>query len=363
MLETKEMQGGGIFSDIIIFFVNSDSIYEAMAKLTGASALILWLLAIFMGVRIFQEGLKATSAKAAMAEAIMNLSKTVLMYLAYTSVGTFLFGFIFIINELFEYFGSINLIGKEIVDLREKLFISERDYKTWVDGLYNYAARFGNIISAPSLWSAYQAVSLVYVFIVQLIDVLFAVAVSVLYVWGFVAIGTMSLSKPLDISAGWVMSVLTLFVWAMIEPILLGLIYIMIIPASEAILRIYSDVSIASISVWYLFTTLVLVIVMLFKILAPFIALILASNKSIGGLLGATAALPATVLMHQTLSRLGKEAGRMNNLSSGIVPDVEGLPNSSAFAQNVGPVANAHISDVGKIIKQGLGNLSSKGSK
>ncbi len=351
-----KMEGGGFFSLIITKVINSDAIYASMTALSGASFLILWMIAIFFGFRVFQEGMKSLSAKAAVAEAAMSMNKTVLAYLLYSTAGLVLFGFIFSVNELFQFFGSINYINDGLIDFRADLIHKEAAYNDFVEGLLSYTADIGNVVTTPFIWVLYQLTSLAYVFFNQLTDLFFAIGLAVIYVIGFVAIGTISLSKPFDISEGWLKSIMTLFLWAMIEPILLGLVYAIMVPSMASLSHTYGGgMGVKGIAVWYLFTSIVLFVVILLKILAPFLAHMLASNASMGGVLGAGSAIPAAIVMNQILSKLG---GAKDGITSKMMPDREGTRTRDGFVQKIGDVMDTKVSDAARKINSGLSGLT-----
>lgn len=351
------MEGGGFITRILVWLIDPQPIYDALAIISSMVAVSAWIYALSMSLRLIQESLATMNFSAAMSEAFGDFSKTTIIYLTYSSVGGIIFVMIFAFNELFEYFGSVNLINDKILELREILISTEKDHTDFVHGLLSYTADIGSVLTAPIVWTLYQLTSLVYVFLTQLIDVIFAIGVVIVFAFGFVAIGTENAKEPFRYTKGWLMSISMLFLWAILEPILLGLIYAMMIPGTEKIITYYasSGTGATGISVWYLYTSIVLFFVILVKILAIWLAYIFSTNNSMGATLGGAATIPAALLFNQVLERLGNGGKAMSDkLLSGMAPDAKGTRKRDVAAQKMGDFMKSDVGDVGRKIKSGL---------
>src|SRR5690606_19003346 len=92
-----------------------------------------------------------------------------------------------------------------------------------------------NFMSLPFWWLLYQGTSVIYVVFNQAYGVLFAIAVGLTYIWGYIAIPTQVLKGELNLTRGWGLALSALFIWAILEPVLLGFLWFMLNGAESLI--------------------------------------------------------------------------------------------------------------------------------
>lgn len=358
----------GFISSVIVAVLNPEPVYEAMTYIASLAAFFPWLFVVVIAFRLYKESLNALSMKAAFSQALGDTTKTLVVFLAYTGGGALLFLLLFAFSDIFSNMGSIELIHQDMLELRSSLVTNAEDTKAWYETALESIADTAVIPIAALIWLIFQLLSVGYVFLSQLIDVLFALAVVALYAWGFLVIPTMTLGDEMDLTKGWKKSALTLFIWAILEPIFLGVIWLMGSAASDVIATNYAGFGYGTnaITIWYLFSILVMFIVLLFRIITPFIAMYLARNDTFVGAIAGAAAAAGALMMKQIMETAAGEDSkvreRMGELATSMAPNAEGLRHRDALArgaQSVRDIMNTPVSDVARRVSGGLGGLES----
>src|SRR5690606_8395752 len=94
---------------LLIHALDPVVIYENMTYFSGTLALAPWLIVVFLAVRVFQETADVVSGKAALAKALGDVNKLVMLFLAYLSGGFIIFVCLFAVGDLAKSFGSEQL--------------------------------------------------------------------------------------------------------------------------------------------------------------------------------------------------------------------------------------------------------------
>jgi hypothetical protein len=356
----------GFVSSIIVAVLDPEPIYEGMSYIAGIAAFFPWLFVVVIAVRLFKESQHALSFKSAMSSALSDTSRTLLIFLIYTGGGTLVFVLMFAFSTVFSEFGSVEAINDEMLNLRSSLTISAEDTKAWYEVAYEALADTASIPLTAIIWLGFQLLSVGYVFLSQLIEVLFAIAVVGLYAWGFLVIPTMTLGDEMNLSKSWKRSALTLFIWVIIEPIFLGVIWLMGSAASEFIANTYSGFGYgaSALTIWYLFSILVMFIVLLVRIITPFVAVYLARNDTFVGALAGAAAATSALVMKQIMESVAGEKSRIREkvgaLANSMAPNPEGVRHRDSLAragQGLSDLMNTPVSDLASRVTSGLGGL------
>jgi uncharacterized membrane protein YgcG len=356
----------GFISSIIVAVLNPEPIYEGMSYIAGIAAFFPWLYVVVIAVRLLNESQKALSFKSAISSAISDTSRTLLIFLIYTAGGALVFVLMFTLSDIFSNFGSVQTINSEMLDLRSSLTISAEDTKAWYEKAFEAFADTVTIPITAIIWVLFQLLSLAYVFLSQLIEILFAIAVVGLYAWGFLVIPTMTLGDEMNLSKSWKKSALTLFIWVIIEPIFLGVIWLMGSAASEYISNTYSGYGYGTnaLTIWYLFSILMMFTVLLVRIITPFIAMYLARNDTFVGAIAGAAAASSALIMKQIMETAAGEGSlvreKVGAFFNNMAPNAEGVRHRDTLArggQRVGDFLNTPVSDLVSRVSGGLGGL------
>ncbi len=285
-----------------------------MTYFSGTLALAPWLIVVFLAVRVFQETTDLVSGKAALAKALGDVNKLVMLFLAYLSGGFIIFVFLFALGgDLAKSFGSEQLVHSLMLELRTELTADADANKDWIQNVLEVVADVTNLPMAGAVWVIYQLVSVAYIAISRLIDVLFAIGGVVLtYAWGgFIAIPTLMLKDSYNLTpGGFAKTILALGIWLILEPILVFTVWLLMIGGAEFLARYYGGTAIGTLSVmmWYIFAVVAMTMVLLMKIIAPFLALYLSRNDAMIGALGAAPAAFGAIVANQVVSLMKENA-------------------------------------------------------
>jgi hypothetical protein len=208
-------------TDMIVRTLDPSIVYEKMTYLATIAAIIPWLIVLFGAIRLAQEASGGLSGKAALAEAVGDASKTLLMILAYSGGGLLIFALIFVLANLFNNFGSTHLINQEMLHMREILMSDPDAQKAWYERVVMGIVDIANTPLSALMWLVWQFLSVAYIVLAKLIDVMFAIGVALTYAWGFIAIPTRAMKDEFNLVPGLSKTILTLAIWAILEPILL----------------------------------------------------------------------------------------------------------------------------------------------
>lgn len=327
---------------LLIHALDPVVIYENMTYFSGTLALAPWLIVVFLAVRVFQETTDLVSGKAALAKALGDVNKLVMLFLAYLSGGFIIFVFLFALGDLAKSFGSEQLVHSLMLELRTVLTADADANKDWIQNVLEVVADVTNLPMAGAVWVIYQLVSVAYIAISRLIDVLFAIGVVLTYAWGFIAIPTLMLKDSYNLTPGFAKTILALGIWLILEPILVFTVWLLMIGGAEFLARYYGGTAIGTLSVmmWYIFAVVAMTMVLLMKIIAPFLALYLSRNDAMIGALGAAPAAFGAIVANQVVSLMKENA--VSRAAGDMTPTAGGDRTRDQFAGAL----NAPISEL-----------------
>lgn len=338
-------------TDMIVRTLDPSIVYEKMTYVATIAAIIPWLIILFTAIRLAQETSAGLSGKAALAEAMGDVSKTLLMILAYSGGGLLIFALIFVLANLFNNFGSTHLINQEMLHMREILMADPDAQKAWYERVVMGVVDIANTPLAALTWVIWQFLSVAYIVLAQLIDVMFAIGVALTYAWGFIAIPTRAMKNEFNLLPGLSKTILTLAIWAILEPILLFFVWLLSRGAVEYFAVTYSgnDIGTTAITIWYVFSCVLMALVLLIRLIAPFLALYLARNDSMVGALGAGPAALGAMVANQVVRKLadhGSGGGQSEGGRPGMMPTADGGRTRDRFAQSVGDFLHTPVGQV-----------------
>lgn len=312
------------FTGLLIHALDPVVIYKNMTYFSGTLALAPWLIVVFLAVRILQETTDLVSGKAALAKALGDVNKLVMLFLAYLSGGFIIFVFLFALGNMAKSFGSEQLVHSLMIELRTVLTADSEANKDWIQNVLEVVADITNLPMAGAVWAIYQFVSIAYIAVSRLIDVLFAIGVVLTYAWGFIAIPTMLLKDSYNLTPGFAKTILALGIWLILEPILVFTVWLLMIGGAEFLATYYGGTAIGTVSVmmWYIFAVVAMTMVLLMKIIAPFLALYLSRNDAMIGGLGAAPAALGAIVANQVVSVLKDNS--MTRAAGGMAPTAGG---------------------------------------
>lgn len=338
--------------------LDPNELYKNFGILSGIAAVGPWFYVIFIAVRFARESLDGISGQASIFKALGSIKVSLLLFLAWSSIGFAVFELMFGFSVLFEGWGSQQLIHNELLDARAKMMKQQpEEYEGFMVMILKGVAASANFMSAGFWWLIYQGMSVIYVLFNQAYGVLFAVAVGLTYIWGFVAITTLVLKGELSLMRGWAMALFALFIWAILEPILLGFLWFML-NGAEALMGMAGGGKASAVVGWYAYSTVLMVAVIAIKIFVIFASYSLAKNDSPIGALGGIAAAPTMMAINNLMNRVQQAGG-------GMMPDADGTRTRDRWANSMGAdvrdmagSAGRSLSDAGGKLKGGLGNLT-----
>lgn len=343
-----------VLTDMIVRTLDPAIVYENMTYVATVGAIIPWLIVLFGAIRLAQEASAGLSGKAALAEAMGDASKTLLMIIAYSGGGLLIFALIFVLADLFNNFGSTRLINREMLEMREILMADPEAQKAWYERVVMGMVDVANAPLAGLMWLIWQFLSVAYIALARLIDVMFAIGVALTYAWGFIAIPTRAMKDEFNLMPGLSKTILTLAIWVILEPILLFFVWLLSRGAVEYFAATYSgnDIGTTAITIWYVFSCVLMFLVLLIRIISPFLALYLARNDSMVGALGAGPAAVGAMVANQVIRKLADHgsnndpSGQPEGGRPGMMPSAEGTRTRDRMAQGIGDVLHTPISQL-----------------
>lgn len=342
------------FLNLIAGAIDPDHFYENMLYLSGGAAVVPWLFVVFVAFRLGRESLDGIQGKAALFEAFASVNKTLLFYLIYAALGFTFFFALFGLANLFEGMGSQQMIHDELISFRGQVLKSEETaYDDFIVTLLKKVSWAGNLMSEGVLWTGYQGVSSIYVLFNQGIEMAFALGVGLTYFWGFIAIPTMTLKGELNLMKGWGLAIATLFIWAILEPVLLGFLWFMLQGGGDLVKAFGSGVSTAAMAGWYLLAIVTMVAIMLVRLFALGAAVKLASNEAPMSSLGTLVGAPTLLALNNVISR-------MQSMSSGFLNDSSPQVGGDRLRDSGAGLLNSSLGDVGRSAMRGMGDLSNR---
>jgi uncharacterized membrane protein YgcG len=343
-----------VLTDMIVRTLDPAIVYENMTYVATVGAIIPWLIVLFGAIRLAQEASAGLSGKAALAEAMGDASKTLLMIIAYSGGGLLIFALIFVLADLFNNFGSTRLINREMLEMRAILMADPEAQKAWYERVVMGMVDVANAPLAGLMWLIWQFLSVAYIALARLIDVMFAIGVALTYAWGFIAIPTRAMKDEFNLMPGLSKTILTLAIWVILEPILLFFVWLLSRGAVEYFAATYSgnDIGTTAITIWYVFSCVLMFLVLLIRIISPFLALYLARNDSMVGALGAGPAAVGAMVANQVIRKLADHgssndpSGQSEGGRPGMMPSAEGTRTRDRMVQGIGDALHTPISQL-----------------
>jgi len=370
-LEDSRGQNGAVqgnpFTRFIVNAMNPQFIYEGMALLSGIPTMFLWLVVLFGAVRLYQEGSGSITGRASIGEAVQSMSTMVTGYMVYFSSGFLIFSVMFAYFTLFERVGSVEYIHGNLLELRSILNTGTDPSKGWVTKALEAVADTPNVINFSWTWVVYQALSLVYVTSLQTINLLFALGVAFFWAFGFIAIPTGALKDKFNLVNVWAISIFGLFMWGLIDIILLALIAGLSYSSSVWLEANHAGfgAGFTGVMIWHVYAIIMMVLVVTVKLLAIWLAFQVTSSQSmVGSFAGAATAITMMMTNKAIPNAPNKSPSAAGEGSKGLfssfMPEASGERTRDSFAratETVGGALNANISDVGRAGSRTIGGL------
>ena len=344
------------------FFVNilnPEFVYKGMALLSSIPTLFLWLVVLFGSFRLYQEGVASVSGKASIGKALQSMGGMVTMYIIYFSSGFFVFSLIFAYFSLFEGIGSVDYIHSNLLDLRAVL-IEKKVYSSWLTEASQNVLDYLNIISASATWAIYQAVSIVYVIASQLIDILFALLVAFLWAFGFIAITTSVLKGRFNLVNVWAVSVYGVFLWGIIELILMALLAGFNYYSATWLVQNYAGLGqgYTAVTLWHLYSVIQMVLILILKLLAIWFSFQFTQHQSVTGAVAGAASIVTMFIASKTIP----DVDSLKGAAAGMTPDASGERKRDGIGRLGETVSNAMTSPISDVARAGVTGAKDIGS-
>jgi len=326
-MASERLGDNNFLTGFIQSFLDPTVIYEHFTYVAVVITIAPWLFTIFLVVRLMQESAAGASGKAALGEAIGDINKSLILFMGYAAGGTLIFALLWVFSELFSGFGSDAHIARLLLETRAELMVDEEAQKEWWQMLAEGAVDFTNSLNVPLAFTAFHLTSIGFTILNNLIAVAFAIGLSVTYAWGFIAIPTRTMRESFNLTPGFIKTLLTFFIWVILEPLLMFFVWMLGSTAAESMAASYGGVGYGatSIMVWYVFATALMTLTIILKLAAPFLAFALAQNQSMVGALGAGPAAMGMIIANQITRRLmNPPGGGGGGPGRGIFPSAGG---------------------------------------
>jgi len=360
----------------IKFVLDPQYIYEAMGAVMLGVNFFLLFMAIFITFRMLQEGFSSIGGRPSIGLVFWDAIRSIKAYVVYVNAGLLIVVLMF---ASFEYFDSNlgvayahNLLSTLRVDM-----VKEANKEGLALQLLRTILNVTNIFNAAFMLVVYQAISVIYVFLSRIIDVLFAIFV--VYVWSCGALATASevLPKKFQLREGWLLSAYTIFLWGITEFLLVGILSFLIKAGGLWLKSYYGGMGDVLISaLWYGFASVVMILIILVRLIAPFAAVKLASHQSVATAFGGAAAAVGAILGNNLAGRFvgqgdgqgdgagGGGTGGTGPTRRGLMPDPQGTRTRDEWArkfnsvsEKVGDIAHAPMGDLYRAGKEKVADV------
>lgn len=360
--------------NIIKFVINPQYVYESMEYLSGFGSAFLLFWVFFLTFRMLNEGMVVIGGKASMGAVFLDAVRSVQGYVVYIVGGAVFFTSMFAFYEYFDNQVGVANIHSNLLDLRREMVTEEAtdDFGMRVMG---YVLDFANLLNAGITWILYQTVSPFYVLLSRVIDLIFAVSVALAWVIGFLAIATHVLPKKFDLTPGWITSIYTVFLWGVCEFLLVGIMAFVSYGASVWLKDNYGGIGsgVTTSAIWYVYSCIIMILVLVLRIAAPFVAVKLASQQSFVSAMGAIPAALGAIVGNQIAAKaMQTETDPPGSNGSaipgrlGLLPDASGDRRRDSLARGMdklAQVAHAPLSDVGRSAKDAISSRFGKSNE
>lgn len=358
----------GPLINVIKSILDPQPVYETFGYITGFSAIVLWMLPIGVAIRLLFS-VQNLSVKAALGEGVAEMVGTAKLYLYYTTAGVALFSLLFYFQSIVEAYGSVEHVERSLSDFRGEM-VSAENNADWIESVLRTLGDIGNVPLAPVAYLFYQLSALLYIFVKHFMSFLFALLVVLTYAFGFIAIASNHLPDRLKLIDGFTNSYKALFVWVLIEPIAIGIIWAIQQGAEASILATYGGSTVLTLNVWSIFAGIIFLLLSFILVIIPIAAGRLATGAGMVDTFGLGAAGVTALIANAMGGKVADEASKASGPLAGMMPDAEGtrrrdsaFARAADFADKVGNTDLATAAGaMGEKIRSGLGNLTSSGN-
>ncbi len=349
--------GQGVLTGVLGAFLNPSNIYEVMAYLSTFAVTMIGLWLVFLVIRIYSESVKAMAGKADLLGAVVAALKTVQWILIYSTSGMFIFSMFYGMSESYTSIGSIEQVNQTLYELRASIKTSEEVAVSWYTMVIEAVVDAGSLPLQAILYLLFHISSFFYQLINSAIDVLFAVSLTLIYGYGFIAIVSMQLPEKFQLIDGFIKNMISLFLWLIIEAILMVFALAMIYMGGQTVLSIYKDFGSGqtAITLWYFGAILCMLFTVVLRVIAPFIAYFLSNNQSIVAATAAPAALLAAQMGAKITETLSQSSSK---LTEGMKPDSEGDRMRDKVMNNISDISHSTPREAAGTIGSGIANAA-----
>jgi len=331
----------------IIDFLKPTIIYESIGSV--AMVYISFGIPLFLTFAFFsrylEESAKAMAGEAKFIVAVKDTLVTCVFLCGYAAVGIILVKLISVIGSKFYEYGSFAVICESYADTIETVkALTKNSQDVETTGAFEFFSNGLSSFSTVAGWLFFYATIILFVFVYAFLRLAYCLLYCLCYLWGFVALPLM-LSKKLDLSTGWIKTLLSLLIWPIIEASFYGLASPLFKQFSTNMIASYSgEVGVTVLfGNIYLLLGIINLILVAMSIAAVFVSFFLVMNQSAA--LGVAAPFIATAAagasMFQNIARNIQKASVSNMARQGS----KAMSNTAAGAtrlasQAAGAVAN-----------------------
>lgn len=347
----------GIISGIIRAIINPNFIYENMSFFTGLSTSGAFFIIFFITLRVLIESQNSISGKANFVEAFSASFKSLNWFFIYSASGLFIFGAAYSMSEFYSHIGTIDIVNRELYDLHADINITEKEAVSWYNIVFESLVDAGSLPFTAIMYLLFNVMGFFYQLANALIDFMFAITLTLIYAYGFIAIPSAALSDDYSLVKGFIKNIIAIFLWLIIESILLIFAYIVVSVGGKDAMSSYNDFGhgFTAMTVWYFGASLTMVLIIILRVLAPFIAFFLSNNQAITSATGAPAALLAAKMGNEALNSMKQGEG---SLGSSMMPNSEGDRLRDKVMQNISDVSSSTPGEAGRRIASAASGLA-----
>lgn len=347
----------------IIDFLKPTIIYESLGDI--AMVYISFGIPIFLTFALFsrylEESAKAMAGEAKFVVAIKDTLVTCVILCGYAAIGIVLVKLISVIGEKFYEYGSFAVICEDYADTIETVKNLTKEHEKLE--LFDFFRKGLRSTVTIAGWLFFYATIILFIFVYAFLRIAYCLLYCIAYLWGFVALPLM-LSKRMDLSTGWIKTLLSLLAWPIIEASLYGLVSPMFKQFSTNITATYSGEAGVIVLAGYVYLLLGVInlIIIAIAIVAVFVSFFLVMNQSAA--LGVAAPFIATAAagagMLQNIARNIQKASVSNMARQGSKAISNTAAGATRFVSGAaGAIAGAGNAMVDKFRGGGSGSIDS----
>jgi len=336
----------------IIDFLKPTIIYESLGSV--AMVYISFGIPIFLTFALFsrylEESAKAMAGEAKFIVAVKDTLVTCVFLCGYAAIGIILVKLISVIGEKFYEYGSFAVICEDYADTIETVTTLTKEYEKLE--LFDFFRKSLRSISSIAGWLFFYATIILFIFVYAFLRLAYCLLYCLAYLWGFVALPLM-LSKRMDLSTGWIKTLLSLLAWPIIEASFYGLVSPLFKQFSTTMIATYSGKAGVIVLAGYVYLLLGIInlILVAISVAAVFVSFFLVMNQSAA--LGVAAPFIATAaagagmfqniarnIQKASISNMARQGSKaMDNTVAGATRFVSGA--AGAVANTAGAIAGA----------------------